>query len=123
MSTIETRLGDGSMVEMSERELMEDMVAGSEDAASRAEVPPLNKEDYQYLVDLFKQPDRFVGVRPGPLQSGLKNARFRFWPDGVRVRWPSLHSPAGFGVEPQDYHWRRNSRPHQETPLRNWPKG
>lgn len=65
MSTIETRLGDGSMVEMSEKELMEDLTAGSEDAAARAEVPPLNKEDYEYLMDLFKQPDRFVGVRPG----------------------------------------------------------
>ena len=48
------RLGDGSAVEMSAKEIMADLVEGSEDAAERGRIPPLNKEAYAYLLDIFR---------------------------------------------------------------------
>ena len=65
MGKILTRMGDGFPVEMSEKQLMEDLVGGAEDAAECGSIPPLSKEDLQYLFDLFMAPSRFVGVEPG----------------------------------------------------------
>lgn len=65
MSKIITRMGDGSVVEMTDSELMEDLVKGGEDAAERGRIPMLNKEELQYLFDVFKSPYKFVSVEPG----------------------------------------------------------
>ena len=53
MGKIMTRMGDGFPVEMSESQLMEDLTTGTEDAADRGKIDPLNKEELQYLFDLF----------------------------------------------------------------------
>jgi len=65
MTKITTRYGDGSPLEMTESELVEDLEAGSEDAAERGNIPALTKEEIGYLVDLFKCSYRIVGVDPG----------------------------------------------------------
>ncbi len=65
MEKILTRMGDGFPVEISHSQLMEDLEAGTEDAAERGKIPPLPKEELQYLFDLFISPYRFVSVKPG----------------------------------------------------------
>ena len=65
MGKILTRMGDGSPVELTEAELREDLERGSADAAEKGEVPPLNEDDYKYLIDLFSTKYRFVGVDVG----------------------------------------------------------
>ncbi len=65
MGKIITRMGDGFPVEMSESQLMEDLEAGTADAADRGNIPALSKEELQYLFDLFASPHRFISVKPG----------------------------------------------------------
>ncbi len=65
MSRIITRLGDGSIIEMTEKELREDIDAGIAEAVEKGEVPPLTQDEIEYLVELFKRDDRFVGVPRG----------------------------------------------------------
>lgn len=65
MGKIRTRRGDGFPLEMSESQLIGDLEAGTEDAADRGKIPPLSKDELQYLFDLFVLPHRFVGVEPG----------------------------------------------------------
>jgi dimethylamine--corrinoid protein Co-methyltransferase len=59
------RMGDGSAVEMSAKEIMADLVEGSEDAADRGKIPALAKEEYDYLLDIFCSPHKFISVEPG----------------------------------------------------------
>ena len=40
-----TRMGDGSRVEMTEAEIQQDLEAGSQDAAERANVPGLSDDE------------------------------------------------------------------------------
>lgn len=60
-----SRMGDGSPIEMTESEIMADLVEGSEDAADRGKISALSKEEYGYLRDIFCSPYRFVSVEPG----------------------------------------------------------
>ena len=45
MIKIKTRYGDGTPLELSERELRQDLAKGTEDAAECADVPALSKEE------------------------------------------------------------------------------
>ena len=65
MSKILTRMGDGSPLEMTEAELRQDLDDAIQDAMDKAGVPALDSEEIEYLVELFKREDRFVGVAPG----------------------------------------------------------
>jgi len=65
MGKIRTRFGDGSPVELSEADLMQDLENGTAEAAERANIPALSKEELQYLLDIFKAPYSFVSVEPG----------------------------------------------------------
>jgi dimethylamine--corrinoid protein Co-methyltransferase len=65
MAKINTRMGDGFPVEISENQLKKDLEEGSADAADRGKIAPLSKEELQYLYDLFYSPYRFVSVEPG----------------------------------------------------------
>ena len=67
MDQIFHRMGDGSAVEMSAKEIMADLVEGSEDAAKRGEITPLTKEAYDYLLDIYCSPHKFISVEPGPV--------------------------------------------------------
>jgi len=65
MQKIYTRMGDGSVIELSESELKRDLEEGTRDAAERAKVSPLSKDELAYLFDIYSSPARFVGVDRG----------------------------------------------------------
>lgn len=65
MGKIFTRFGDGTPTELTEDELMEDLSAGTEDAADRGKIPPLSDDELKHLADIFAQPNSFVSVEPG----------------------------------------------------------
>jgi dimethylamine---corrinoid protein Co-methyltransferase len=65
MGKIFTRYGDGTPVELSEKEFMEDLVAGTEDAADRASVPQLSEDELNYLLKMYASKSSFVSVEPG----------------------------------------------------------
>jgi len=62
---IYTRMGDGSVTELSESELRRDLEEGSRHAAERAKIPPLSEDDLRRLLELYKCPDKSVGVERG----------------------------------------------------------
>ena len=65
MANILTRYGDGTPLTMSEKELMQDLEAGTQDAADRGNIPALSKEELAHLFDIFSLPYNFVSVEPG----------------------------------------------------------
>ena len=65
MQKILTKMGDGSPVELSEKELWQDLEDGTQEAAENGEIAPLTKEDLKHLFDIFSSPYRFVSVEPG----------------------------------------------------------
>jgi len=65
MTTIFSRLGDGSPIEMTESELQRDLEEGTADAADRGKIPPLAKDELDHLFDIFASPMRFVSVERG----------------------------------------------------------
>ena len=65
MQKIYTRMGDGSVTELTESELRRDLEEGSNHAAERAKIPPLSEDDLQRLLELYKCPDKSVGVERG----------------------------------------------------------
>lgn len=65
MSKIFTRYGDGSPFECDEKELMEDLHAGTQDAAERAKVSELSDDDLKFLSEVISSPYKFVSVEPG----------------------------------------------------------
>jgi dimethylamine--corrinoid protein Co-methyltransferase len=64
-SKILTRMGDGERVSMSSDQVKEDLVAGTKDAAERAEIPELTPDDLEQLFDIFADSGRVVSVSPG----------------------------------------------------------
>jgi len=65
VSKIRTRMGDGSVVEVTPDELRNELVTGSEDAADKGQVPALDENEVDKLVEIFSAPWRIVGVEPG----------------------------------------------------------
>jgi len=62
---IPTRLGDGSLVELTRAEIEADLNAGSEAAVKRAKVEPLAQDEIDHLLDIFTSPARFSSVDYG----------------------------------------------------------
>ncbi len=60
-----TRMGDGQRVAMSLEEVKDDLLAGTHDAAQRANIPALSSEDLDQLLDIFAEPAKVVGVSAG----------------------------------------------------------
>ena len=65
MSKIKTRMGDASLVEVSESELRADLEEGTKDAAERGKIPPLSPDELNHLFDIYSSPARPVGVEMG----------------------------------------------------------
>ena len=59
------RMGDGERVKMSSDQVKEDLLAGTQDAAQRAEIPALAADELEQLFDVFADPSRIVSVPPG----------------------------------------------------------
>ena len=62
---IRTRMGDGELVSLSTAEVKDDILAGTKDAAERADIPELSEDDVQQLLDIITEPFRVVSVAPG----------------------------------------------------------
>jgi dimethylamine---corrinoid protein Co-methyltransferase len=62
---IPTRLGDGSLVELTRAEIEADLHAGSEAAVKRAKVEPLADDEIAHLLDIFTSPAKFSAVDYG----------------------------------------------------------
>lgn len=60
-----TRMGDGSLTDMTRSEIKADLEAGTEAAASKGKVPPLAQDELDHLLDIFGSPARFTGVDIG----------------------------------------------------------
>ena len=54
MSKIMTRMGDGFCVELSEKELMQDIEDGTGDAADRAKIPVLSDDERKAFIAATK---------------------------------------------------------------------
>jgi len=65
MEKFYTRMGDGSVIELSESEIKRDLEEGTKDAAERAKIPPLSEDDLRRLLEIYKCPDKSVGVERG----------------------------------------------------------
>jgi dimethylamine--corrinoid protein Co-methyltransferase len=65
MGKMQTRMGDGHRVEMTDAEVRNDLEAGTQDAAERAKIPPLTQDEIQYLFELHQCTDKAVGVTQG----------------------------------------------------------
>ena len=59
------RMGDGERLRMDVAEIRDDIQEGTEDAAQRAQVPPMSEEDQQRLLEIMTDPSRTVSVAPG----------------------------------------------------------
>jgi dimethylamine---corrinoid protein Co-methyltransferase len=59
---IPTRLGDGSLAEMSRAQIEADLHAGVEAAVKRAKVEPLTDDEIAHLLDIFTSPAKFSAV-------------------------------------------------------------
>ena len=65
MGKILTRMGDGTLTEMSESELRRDLEAGTGDAADKAGVPQLIEDELDHLLGIFTTPAKFASVELG----------------------------------------------------------
>lgn len=60
-----TRMGDGSLVEMTTSELRADLEDGTAAAAKRSKQPPLSEDELAHLLDIFASNARFSAVDIG----------------------------------------------------------
>lgn len=65
MTKIRTRMGDGTLVEITEDELKRDFEEGTQDAADRGKIPALAQEELDHLFDIYSSPSRPAGVEMG----------------------------------------------------------
>jgi len=64
-SKIPTRMGDGSLTDMTRSELKAEIEAGTEAAAKRAKLPELTQDELDHILDIFASPSRFSAVDIG----------------------------------------------------------
>ncbi len=62
---IPIRMGDGSLVEISESELKRDLEEGTLDASQRAKVAPLTQDELDHLFEIYSSSLRSIGVETG----------------------------------------------------------
>jgi len=60
-----SRLGDGSVIQLTESELRCDLEEGTKDAATAGKVDPLTEDELDHLFDIYSSPVRVTGVEPG----------------------------------------------------------
>ena len=65
MSKYITRMGDGFKLELTESEIKEDIEEGMMRAVKNGRVNPLLDDETEHLLNIFKRPDRTVGVERG----------------------------------------------------------
>jgi dimethylamine--corrinoid protein Co-methyltransferase len=65
MKKIRTRMGDGTLVELTEDELKREFEEGTQDAADRGKIPALARDELDHLFDIYSSPSRTAGVEMG----------------------------------------------------------
>jgi len=60
-----TRMGDGARVEFSAEQIKAEILAGTQDAADRGQIPQLNSDELEQLFEIFADTNRIVAVKPG----------------------------------------------------------
>jgi dimethylamine--corrinoid protein Co-methyltransferase len=65
MTKVFSRLGDGSVVHLTEAEVMKDIEEGTKDAAERAGLPTLSDEETRYLLELCSTNCSVSGIEKG----------------------------------------------------------
>ncbi len=60
-----TRMGDGSIVHMTEQEIRQDIEEGIQDAAKRGKIDPLTDDEKEKLYQIITMPGSIVGVEHG----------------------------------------------------------
>lgn len=65
MGKIFSRTGDGSIIEQTPAELMQDLEDGTTDAAERGKIPALSTDEVKHIYDIMASPYKFVSVEPG----------------------------------------------------------
>lgn len=65
MGKIQTRMGDGRRVELTEAKVRSDLEEGTNDAADRAKVSPLTPDEIEYLFEIHQCTDKAVSVEQG----------------------------------------------------------
>lgn len=65
MKKILSRMGDGSLAELTETELKHDIEEGTRDATERVGINPLTQDELNHLFEIYSTPSRSVGVEPG----------------------------------------------------------
>jgi len=66
-----TRMGDGELVSMSLEEIKEDIVAATQEAAQRAEIPELTADEIEQLLEIMAEPSRAVSFYSGQDGGGV----------------------------------------------------
>jgi len=69
-----TRMGDGFKTELTESELEREIEQGAGSAAESGRIETLNEEDRRRLLEIFKCPDRSVGVDRGKRSCSVTTA-------------------------------------------------
>ena len=62
---IPTRMGDGSLVEMTRSEIKADLEEGTQIAAKKAKVAELTQDEFDHLLDIYASSARFTAVDIG----------------------------------------------------------
>ena len=65
MSEFYTRMGDGKRVTMTKEQIMNDLQAGTDDAADMGGMPVLTADEMDQLFEIISDKNRIVGVEPG----------------------------------------------------------
>ena len=60
-----TRMGDGEKVELDQKELRQELLDGTRDAAGKGHIPELTGSELDQLFEIFAEPGRIVSVPPG----------------------------------------------------------
>jgi len=60
-----TRMGDGEAIRMTKEEILEDVLAGMNDAVTRGKSEPMSQDDIDYLMEILTMPAKNVSVERG----------------------------------------------------------
>jgi dimethylamine---corrinoid protein Co-methyltransferase len=88
---IATRMGDGSMISMTEAQVLQEIENGIGDAVSRAKCPPLTADDISQLMEIICDPRKFVSVKPGnELVLTYDSQPLKFTRLGIPIAMPQI---------------------------------
>ena len=65
MEKYHTRMGDGSPVHLSSGEIRSELANGTDDASDRGKIPPLSKEELDYLYEIVVSPVNVTSIIRG----------------------------------------------------------